>query len=90
MPAPSATRASLALLALALGGFTIGTTEFATMGLLAPAWVGAVLTAAGLLVVATVGRSGPHEHAAVPPGSGLRAKGLLEDDETEAGLAVVR
>lgn len=32
--ARSTTRGSLALLALALGGFTIGTTEFATMGLL--------------------------------------------------------
>ena len=32
--ARSVTRGSLALLALALGGFTIGTTEFATMGLL--------------------------------------------------------
>ncbi|MEK8228556.1 hypothetical protein NKG05_24875 [Oerskovia sp. M15] len=32
---PRATRsAGLALLALAVGGFTIGTTEFATMGLL--------------------------------------------------------
>lgn len=34
MPARSTTRGGLALLALALGGFTIGTTEFATMGLL--------------------------------------------------------
>ena len=32
--APRQTRASLALLALALGGFAIGTTEFVTMGLL--------------------------------------------------------
>ena len=32
--ARSATRRSLAPLALALGGFTIGTTELATMGLL--------------------------------------------------------
>jgi DHA1 family inner membrane transport protein len=31
---PAAARPGLALLALALGGFTIGTTEFATMGLL--------------------------------------------------------
>ncbi len=33
-PAPSSTHVRAALFALALGGFTIGTTEFATMGLL--------------------------------------------------------
>jgi MFS transporter, DHA1 family, inner membrane transport protein len=69
-----------------LGGLVIA----AGYGYLAPAWVGAVLTAVGLLVVATVGRSGPHGHAAVPPGAGSPRERLLEDDDAASGLAVVR
>lgn len=69
-----------------LGGLVIA----AGYGYLAPAWVGAALTAVGLLVVGTAGRSGPHEHAAVRPGAGSLAERLREDDDTEAGLAVVR
>ncbi len=69
-----------------LGGLVIA----AGYGYLAPAWVRAALTPVGLLVVATVGRSGAHEHAAVPPGAGSRPDRLREDDDTEVGLAVVR
>ena len=69
-----------------LGGLLIAVGH----GYLAPAGVGAVLTAVGLLVVATVGRLGPQEHGAVPPGAGLLAERLPEDDDTESGLVGVR
>jgi DHA1 family inner membrane transport protein len=73
-----------------LGGLVIA----AGYGYLAPAWVGAVLTAVGLLVLATVGRSAPRAPAAGLPGAGASADRLLEGaedtDDADAGLAVVR
>lgn len=82
--------AALCHSALNRGNATGACVIAAGYGYLAPAWVGAALTAVGLPVVATAGRSGPHEHTAVRPGAGSRAERLREDDDTEVGLAVVR
>jgi len=68
-----------------LGGLVIA----AGYGYLAPAWVGAALTAVGLLVVATVGRSGPHGHAGPASGAGSSDGGTLDDD-TDVDLVAVR
>ena len=67
-----------------LGGLVIA----AGYGYLAPAWVGAVLTAVGLLVVATVGRGAPHAFPGAPDAQSQAD--TLYDDDTDAGLAVVR
>ncbi|MCR6494066.1 MFS transporter [Cellulomonas sp. P24] len=56
-----------------LGGLVIA----AGHGLVAPAWVGTGLTAAGLLVVVTVGRA-PAPHASAPHASAPRARALAE------------
>jgi DHA1 family inner membrane transport protein len=64
--APAERKAWPSLTALALGGFGIGTTEFATMGVLpdtSPAAVGALLAVAGVAVMAISRRV---ERATVP------------------------
>ncbi len=62
----------------AAGAFLGGLVIAAGWGLLAPAWVGAVLTAVGLLVVVTVGRT-PPPAASAPTGPGVSAPTGAED-----------
>jgi len=69
-----------------LGGLVIA----AGYGYLAPAWIGAALTAVGLLVVATIGRTTPGPHGAAPAEAATHGDGLPNEEPVDAGLAAVR